>query len=208
MSVLLILGAGGHGKVVADAALEAGKWRDVIFLDDAWPQKDKNGRWDIHGKVEHLAQWKSSCDNAIVAIGNNALRIQMQARLLEGGFELATVVHPSAQISRFAKLGNGSVVFANAVVNADAIIGEGAIINTSATIDHDCCLGIGVHISPGAHIGGGVTIGDFTWVGIGAAVCHCLTIGSDVTIGAGAVVVNDIGDDVKAVGVPARPINK
>lgn len=205
MPALLIIGAGGHGKVVADTALEAGKWSEILFLDDAWPEKKRNGAWDIHGNMEMIESLKLRCTNAIVAIGNNHLRIELQSTLVAAGFEIATIVHPSARVSRFAKIGKGSVVFANAVINVDAQIGEAAIINTAATVDHDCQLGRGVHIAPGANLGGGVAVGDFSWIGIGAAVRHYTSIGADVTVGAGAVVVNNIADGVTAVGVPARP---
>lgn len=208
MSALLIIGAGGHGKVVADAALETGKWNEIMFMDDAWPEKKKNGQWDIHGRVNHLADWKSRCAHAVVAIGNNHLRMELQFKLVDAGFEIATIVHPSAQVSRFARLGAGCVVFANAVVNVDADVGDAGIINTAATIDHDCCLGKGVHVAPGANLGGGVTVGDFSWIGIGAAICHYISIGTDVTVGAGAVVISNILDGVTAVGSPARPIKK
>lgn len=208
MSALLIIGAGGHGKVVADAALETGKWDEIVFLDDAWPEKQNNGLWDIQGKVDQLSNWKGRCAGAVVAIGNNHLRMELQSKLIAAGFEVATVVHPSARISRFAKLGAGSVVFAHAVVNVDALVGDAAIINTAATIDHDCRLGHGVHVAPGANLGGGVIVGDYSWIGIGAAVRHYLSIGVDVTVGAGAVVVSNINDGVTAVGSPARPINQ
>lgn len=208
MPVLLIVGAGGHGKVVADAALETGEWDEIVFLDDAWPEKQKNGSWNIHGKIDHLAGWRTRCADAVVAMGNNRLRVELQSRLIAAGFEMATIIHPSAQVSRFAKLGMGCVVFANAVVNVDAVIGEAAIINTAATIDHDCRLGKGVHVAPGANLGGGVSVGDFSWIGIGAAVRHYIAIGGNVTVGAGAVVVSNIKDDVTAVGMPARPINQ
>lgn len=208
MNALLILGAGGHGKVVADTALEMCKWNEVIFLDDAWPEKQKIGHWDICEKISNLAKLKPRCKEAVVAIGNNHLRMELQNRLVEVGFDIANIIHPSAKVSRFAYIGSGSVVFANAVVNVDAVIAEGAIINTAATIDHDCQLGMGVHISPGANLGGGVKVGDFSWVGIGASVRHLVSVGANVTIGAGAVVVSDIHDGVTAVGLPARPINK
>lgn len=206
MSALLIIGAGGHGKVVADAALESGKWDDIFFLDDAWPEKQKSGCWDIRGKLDELSDWKTRCSNAVVAIGNNQLRLAIYTRLVAAGYDIATVIHPSAQVSRFAKLGAGSVVFANAVINVDAEIGEATIINTAATVDHDCRLGNGLHVAPGAHLGGGVVVGDFAWIGIGAAVRHYITIGKNVTIGAGAVVVSDVAEGVTAVGVPARPL--
>lgn len=208
MSALLIVGAGGHGKVVADAALETGRWDEIVFLDDAWPEKQANGRWAIQGKVEQMLEWKGKCVHAVVALGNNQLRIHLQSRLLMAGFEMATVVHPSASISRYAKLGIGCVVFANAVVNVDAEVGDATIINTAATVDHDCRLGVGVHIAPGAHLGGGVTVGDFSWIGIGAAVRQYQSIGAGVTVGAGAVVVTNLEDGVTAIGCPARPTNK
>ncbi|TAJ77012.1 MAG: acetyltransferase [Gallionellaceae bacterium] len=208
MSTLLIVGAGGHGKVVADTALETSRWDEILFLDDAWPEKKQNGYWDIRGKAIQLENWKAQCTDAIVAIGNNHLRMELQSKLVSAGFEIATIVHPSARVSRFAKLGAGSVVFANAVINVDAEIGEAAIINTAATVDHDCRLGNGVHVAPGGNLGGGVTVGDFSWIGIGAAIRHYIMIGADVTVGAGAVVVSNVLDGVTAVGSPARPINK
>lgn len=207
MGALLIAGAGGHGKVVADAALSTGRWDDVLFLDDAWPGKKENGRWGIYGKIENLPEWRIRGKDAVVAIGNNRLRLIFQHRLVDAGFELASVVHPSARISPFARIGAGSVVFANAVINVDTVIGEGAIVNTAATIDHDCRLGMGVHVSPGAHLAGGVLVGEFSWIGIGGVVRDLISIGSDVIVGAGAVVVTDIPDRMTVMGIPARPKN-
>lgn len=208
MTTLLIIGAGGHGKVVADAALATSLWDDIVFLDDAWPDKQTNGPWAIHGKVDQLTDWKGLCTHAVVAIGNNHLRMALQSKLIATGFVMATIIHPSAQVSRFARLGAGCVVFANAVVNVDAEVGDAAIINTAATIDHDCRLGKGVHVAPGANIGGGVIVGDCSWIGIGAAIRHYTQIGANVTVDAGAVVMSDILDGVTAAGNPARSINK
>lgn len=208
MGALLILGGGGHGKVVADAALLSGRWDEVLILDDAWPQKKENGRWDILGKIENLSQWRIRCNEAVVAIGHNRLRLTFQRRLADAGFEIPSVIHPSAQISPFSRIGAGSVVFANAVVNVDAVVGEGAIINTAATIDHDCRLGMGVHVSPGAHLAGEVSVGDFSWIGIGSVVRERTSIGSDVIVGAGAVVVTNVPDGMTVIGVPACPKNK
>lgn len=207
MGALLIAGAGGHGKVVADAALATGRWDEVVFIDDAWPGKRENGRWGISGKIEDFLEWRVHCKDAVVALGNNRLRLTIQHRLADAGFEIASVVHPSAQISQFAQIGAGSVVFANAVVNVDTVIGEAAIINTAATIDHDCRLGMGVHVSPGVHLAGGVLVGDFSWIGIGGVVRQLISIGSDVIVAAGAVVVADVPDGITVMGVPARPMN-
>lgn len=206
MAAMLILGAGGHGKVVADAAFETGNWDEVVFLDDAWPVKKVNGCWPVVGNMQELHCWRDRCKDAVVAIGNNQLRMQLQAKLLTAGFNVASVIHPAATISRYATLGAGSVVFAGAVINVDATIGDGAIINTSATVDHDCVLGVGVHVSPGAHLGGGAKVGDYAWIGIGASVKHLASLGSNTVVGAGAVVLGDIPDGVTAIGMPARPV--
>lgn len=192
MSKLLIIGAGGHGKVIADAALESGVWCDIVFLDDAWPNKVKSGIWDIHGKVNHMSQWLGVCSAAVVAIGNNQLRMELQQKLIKAGYSIATIVHPSAQVSRHAKLGAGSVVLANAVVSVDAEVGDAVIINTSATIDHECLLCKGVHIAPGVHLGGGVAVGEFSWIGIGSAVRQGVRIGSNVVIPLGSRVICDV----------------
>lgn len=208
MSLLLIIGAGGHGKVVADVALETGEWDEVVFLDDDWPNKKKNGCWDVLGTAQDFIAWKDRCTSAVVAIGNNRVRFELQAKLITAGFNLATIVHPSAHVSRYAKLGVGSVIFAQAVINVDAVVGDAAIINTAATIDHDCILGSAVHVAPGGSIGGGVMVGDFSWIGIGASVKHYITLGQNVTVGAGAAVVCNIGNNMTVVGVPARQLIK
>jgi sugar O-acyltransferase (sialic acid O-acetyltransferase NeuD family) len=194
MPVLLIIGAGGHGKSVADAALESKQWDEIIFLDDSWPGKLSSGHWAISGNTELLSVWKLRCDGAVVAIGNNHLRMELQSRLIAAGIAIVTIVHPSACVSRFATLGSGSVVLANAVVNIDAKVGDAAIIGPAAVIDHDCKLGRGVHIATGAKVGGGVAVGDYTWIGIGAAVGHYLNIGDEVKIAAGTVVTSNVTD--------------
>jgi len=202
---LAILGASGHGKVVADAAELCG-WQEIVFYDDAWPEKSQLGCWIIKGNTASLLQSLSAFDGVIVAIGDNHIRAAKISELSDKGAALVSMIHPSAMISQYAKIGAGSVVFANVVVNVDANIGAGVILNTACTIDHDCKLGDAVHISPGANIAGGVSIGSRSWVGIGACVRQCVEIGEDVVAGAGAVVVNDIDNKAVVVGNPAKPI--
>lgn len=203
MRRLAILGASGHGKVVADCAELCG-WESVIFFDDAWPDKRMNGAWSVVGDTADLLRRVGEFDGVLVAIGNNTVR-QARLRLLaEQGGVLPVLVHPSAVVSRFASLGAGSVVFAGAVLNADCTVGAGAIINTGATVDHDCVLGDAVHISPGAHLAGGVVVGDRSWVGIGSTARQLVRIGFDVVVGAGAAVVADVVDGCVVTGVPAR----
>lgn len=203
MTRLAILGASGHGRVVADAALLSG-WSEVIFFDDAWPHTRNNGPWPVEGKTADLLQRRTTFDAALVAIGDNQTRLSRQSELLAGKIMLATVLHPAAVVSPYARVGAGSVIVAGAVVNAFAVLGSGCIVNTGASVDHDCVLGDGVHVSPGAHLGGTVRVGEASWIGIGSAVKEGVSIGARVTVGAGAAVVDDIPDGLTVIGVPAR----
>jgi sugar O-acyltransferase (sialic acid O-acetyltransferase NeuD family) len=203
VSRLAILGASGHGKVAADCADLCG-WTSVSFFDDAWPQLQQNGHWGVLGSSQDLFNRMSEFDGVVVAIGNNRIRRDKLHWLESKGAPIVSLIHPSAVISRYASIGNGSVIFASAVVNVDAVLGIGSIINTGASVDHDCTLGDCVHVSPGARLAGGVRVGDRTWIGIGASVRQYLSIGSDVIVGAGAAVVGDITDGCTVVGVPAR----
>lgn len=202
---LAILGASGHGKVVADTA-ECCGWQDILFFDDAWPQMADIGNWLVAGNTETLLSRAGEFDGILVAIGNNAIRRAKLEQLKLSGARLPVLIHPSAVVSSRASIGLGTVVFASAVVNAYAIIGDGAILNTGCSVDHDCTLGLCVHISPGARLAGGVDVGDGSWIGIGACVTQLIRIGSNVVVGAGAAVVHDISDKMIVAGVPARTL--
>lgn len=203
MKRLAILGASGHGKVVADCA-ELSGWDQVVFFDDAWPSKTINGHWPIHGDTAALIESVSNFDGVVVGIGNNRIRQDKLRMLSATGANLPVIAHPSALVSRYATVGDGSVLIAGSIINIDSVIGMGAIINTGASVGHDCSIGNAVHIAPGAKLAGGVSVGDRTWVGVGSAVRQMLRIGADVTIGAGAAVIKDVPDRATAVGVPAR----
>ncbi|MFC6337432.1 acetyltransferase [Pseudomonas sp. CCM 7891] len=204
---LAVLGASGHGKVVADTA-ECCGWDRVEFFDDAWPGQLRNGAWDVVGDTATLLARAHEFDGVIVAIGNNSVRKTKLDQLKASGAKLISLLHPDATFSRYATIGEGSVVFAGVVVNADANIGEGVILNTGCSVDHDCQMGSYVHVSPGARLAGGVSVQDLSWIGIGASVRQMVRIGARVTIGAGAVVIADVPDTVTVAGVPAKILNR
>ncbi len=198
------MGAGGHGRVVADAALLSG-WDEVIFFDDAWPETKTTGPWQIAGKTGDVSRNHGRFKSVIVAIGDNETRVTKQRELEAQSMSVASVVHPNAVVSPHARVGKGAAILAGAVVNPFAVLGAGCIVNTGASIDHDCVLLDGVHVSPGARLGGGVRIGEASWIGIGAVVKEGISIGANVRVGAGAAVVDDVADGLTVVGVPARP---
>ncbi|MEY8200124.1 MAG: acetyltransferase [Colwellia sp.] len=206
MPVLAILGASGHGKVVAEAAFLSKKWTDIVFFDDAHPSMTVLESWLVVGNTQDLLDQSNSFDGVMVAIGNNAIRLLKQSELQEYGCNIVSIIHPLAIISPSAKISCGSVVMAGAIINPFCHIGGSCIINTGATVDHDCQLGEGVHISPGVNLAGEVKVGALSWLGIGSCVKQQVQIGKRVVVGVGSAVVSNIMDDLTVVGVPAKPL--
>jgi sugar O-acyltransferase (sialic acid O-acetyltransferase NeuD family) len=203
---LLIIGAGGHGKVVADAARQQGKWARLAFLDDNPRLAGPILGLPLLGGSQAAAGLRREYADVVVAIGNADRRLGLIEELGRQGFELPVIQHPSASISPFATLQEGCVVFAQSAINADTVLGRGCIVNTGATVDHDCILADGVHVSPGAHLAGGVRVGRSSWIGIGACVRENIVVGDGVTVAAGAAVIADIENKLTVAGVPAAAI--
>lgn len=197
---IVIVGAGGHGKVIADIAKKIG-YIDIIFLDDD-PSVAECGGYSVNGTSKDISRYADR--DFVVAIGNSRIRQKIQDLLVEVGMRIATLVHPNAVIGENVTLGEGTVVMAGAVVNPCSKIGRGSIINTCASVDHDCIIGDYAHVSIGAHVAGSVMVGDRTWIGAGATVSNDVAIASDCMIGAGAVVVNDLTESDTYIGIPAR----
>lgn len=202
MNRLIIIGASGHGKVVADIARLSG-YTDIVFLDDA-PGLEMVSGYPVLGAVSTFPAYSQS--DFFVAIGNPDIRRRIQDEIASSGARLVTLIHPSAVVAQNVAIGEGTVVMAGAVINPSVRIGRGCIINTSASVDHDCVIGDFVHISVGAHLAGSVCIESGSWIGIGAVVNNNLSVCAGVTVGAGAVVVTDAEKTGTYIGIPAKLI--
>lgn len=198
MKQLVIIGASGHGKVVADIGKKNG-YAKIVFLDDNVALKECGGYLVVGNSSEAVSQ-KS---DTIVAIGNAAVRQKMQEALENSGVRIVSLVHPDAVVAESVEIGAGTVVMAGAVINPMTQIGKGCIINTCSSVDHDCVIGDYVHVSVGAHVAGSVHIGEKTWIGAGATVSNNVRICEHCMIGAGAVVVKNISIEGTYKGVPA-----
>lgn len=203
MKTLAILGAGGHGKVIADAAVLSG-WEHIVFFDDAWPELQHINHWRLYGNFQDLLTQHIRFDGVIIGIGNNDVRFERAGLLTQAGANIVTICHPSAIVSPFAQVGIGTVIMAGAIINIDAVIGQHCIINTGAIIEHDVILGDCVHISPNASLAGGVHVGSLSWIGLGANVRQQIQIGTRVMLGAGAAAVRNTPDNCTLIGVPAK----
>ena len=168
MKRLLIVGAGGHGRSVAEAALAAGVFQLAGFLDDAAPDAGRVWDWPVFGSTAELENCRQHADAAIVAIGNNCLREALHQRLYAAGFELATVVHPKAIVSPRACVGPGSAIMAGAIVGTQAQLGAGVIVNCGAVVDHDCRVDDFGHLGVNAAMAGGSVLGRGAWMQAGS----------------------------------------
>lgn len=202
MKKLVIIGASGHGKVVADIAVKNG-YDEIAFLDDNESVK-KCGRYPVIGKSCEAVSQK--CD-VIVAIGNASIRQRIQQKIEDAGVEIVSLMHPDAVVAEDTVIGAGTVVMAGAVINPGTHIGKGCIINTCSSVDHDCEVADYVHVSVGAHVAGTVSIGERTWIGVGVTISNNLSICGDCMIGAGAVVIKDIRKSGTYFGVPVEEKN-
>ncbi|MFI2857088.1 acetyltransferase [Paenibacillus sp. JSM ZJ436] len=201
---LMIIGAGGHGKVCADIAMKMDNWSSISFLDDnesITTFKDI----EVIGTSSEISEYIREYD-VFIAVGDNVVRQRLQQELESLGAQLTTLIHPSAVIGEQVQIGIGSVVMAGAVINCCTQIGKGCIINTSSSIDHDNTIGDYVHISPGVHLAGTVDIGHGSWLGIGSTVSNNLKVVEWCTIGAGSVMVRDITEPGVYVGIPVRRV--
>jgi sugar O-acyltransferase (sialic acid O-acetyltransferase NeuD family) len=205
---LLIVGAGGHARVLIDIAEKQGRYRVAGLIDE---QAHLAGTslmgYPVLGGSDLLHR-EDVPAHAIVAIGAPEARAAWQEHLEALGFQMAVLVHPSAQVARDVGLGAGTVLMAGSAVNPGSRLGRGVILNTGASVDHDCQVGDFVHVAPGARLAGGVRVGARAHLGIGCCVIQNVSIGAGAVVGAGAAVVRPVPAGVTVVGVPARPIGR
>lgn len=206
---LVIYGASGHAKVIADIIEKSGDTL-LAFVDDdraLWTEQLLGyGIWK--GMDELIEQSKKGSFSVIVGIGINHTRRKLSEQLKKAGIIFGTAIHPSVVIGRDVIIGEGTVIMANAVINPCTSIGNHCIINTGVTVDHDNVIGDFVHLSPGAHLGGTVQIGAMSWVGLGAKVINNINIGENVIVGAGSTVIRNIEANSVVVGTPAALIKE
>lgn len=197
MNNISVIGASGHAKVIIDLIEEFGGTVENVY------DQDVNKKEIINYKIIH--NFDNLPKKSVIAIGNNFIRKKIAD---ENSFTLPSLVHPKSFISKYAVLGEGTVVMAGVSVNAHSSIGNHCILNTNCSIDHDCIIADFVHISPNVALAGNVEIGECTHIGIGACVIQGISIGKNCVIGAGTVIIKDIPDGSTVVGNPGKVINR
>jgi UDP-perosamine 4-acetyltransferase len=206
---VVIIGAGGHGRVVLDILRTEGRYDPIGFVDaDTRLTGTSVSELAVLGPTNILPKLRQQqrVAHAIVAIGDNRTRQRYTAAVQAEGFELVSAIHPTAFVSPTARLGRNVVICPNASVITEARLGDSVIVNTGAIVEHECELAEAVHVAPGACLAGRVRVGACAFIGIGAQVIQCLAVGEGATVGAGAVVVEDVPDGATVVGVPARVV--
>jgi sugar O-acyltransferase (sialic acid O-acetyltransferase NeuD family) len=201
MDKIIVIGSGGHARVVIDAAIDAGK--KVLGLVDTDYQNQVETVLGIKvlGGFEILSKYDKTKVFLIIAIGDNLKRKECYLKLKKQGFMFAKIIHPTAVISKFTTIGEGAFINAGVIINAEVVISNNCIVNSGAIVEHEAKIGDYSHLAPGVRVGGRTLIEEGVFVGIGSNIAHSIKIGRHVTIGAGSVIVKDIPENSTVVGI-------
>ena len=207
MDNLLILGAGGNSKVIAETYMSCINHCNIKYLDDNYINIENNSN-EIIGPLSKIfeIEIKNKFSRAIISISDPKVRMYWLDILERENYNIKPIIHKNCFISKTAKIDNGSVIYAKACIQTEVKIGRGVFINTNSCIEHNSIIDSGVHICPGSNIGGNVNIGSCSWIGIGSSIIQNIKIGENVMIGAGTVVTKNIPKNSLAVGSPAKVI--
>jgi acetyltransferase EpsM len=206
---IVVIGAGGHARVVADVLRLTGRYEIAGFLDEVNPDRwgSEFCGYTILGGLDQLSALRSrGVQHAFVAVGDCGPRLRLARAAEETGLDCPVLRHPSSVAGSDVAVDRGTLLAAGAIVNVGSRIGAHVIVNTAATVEHDCTIGDGAHVCPGVHLAGNVVVGDAAWIGIGAIVLNGVRIGAGSTVGAGSVVTRDVPEGVVAFGNPARVV--
>lgn len=206
---LILVGGGGHCKSVIDVAESSG-YTILGILDRSEEVGKQVLGYPVIGIDDDMVEYADKTDFLVTVgqIKSPDLRIKLHKMIKEAHCHLATIIASTAYVSKYATIGEGSVIMHQAIVNADAHIGKGCIINTASIIEHEARVGDYCHVSTGVTINGGATIGNDSFIGSQTVINQCVTVGNRAIIGSGSAVINDLPDNCVAVGIPAKPINK
>lgn len=207
---IVVFGAGGHAKAVIDTVENQGDYRIAGLLDGSKPAGTKVYGYEVLEDEAWLGSDAYQIDGVIAAIGDNWTRGQVvrAIRRRRPDLPFVTALHPSAVISKGARIGAGSVIMAGAVIGSDVTIGEHAVFYAHSCVEHDSSIGSYVSFAPKAAAGGCVSVGDYTAISIGASIIHGITIGEHSVIGAGSTVIRPIGSHAVAYGTPAQTVRE
>lgn len=171
-AILLILGAGGYGLAVAEAAQLSGQWQEIIFADDRWPKTQQVGEYKIVSNIANVEQFTSNNIQAIVAVGNNHLREKWQKLLGDLGIRMTSIIHPQAIVSPTAQIGQGVTVMAGCVISTKTVINDGVILNIGTLLDHDVIIKAFAHLSVGVKVSSGKIIAPYSFLEVGSCISH------------------------------------
>ena len=211
MQKILLIGGGGHARVLIDLIKTSGQYEIIGILDSQLKARSTLEGVTVLGGDDLLHELnKNEIENACIGVGSirdNSKRKMLYEKVKQIGFSMPFLIHPRSVVSKNLHISEGVQIMAGTVIQTGSSIGENTIINTGSIIEHDCQIGKHVHICPGAVISGGCEIGDGAFIGVGSSVIQGIKVGKNSIVAAVAVVINDVPDISKVMGVPARIVN-